>query len=157
MICFKVVLVSDWLLAGSTETNPSGRTEFVSIMLCRCGSPPTTVSSPCWCFPGAAGLFSVSICLTLSRRHFLLSVGELAVVSVFVSASPFPGGCPAALGPSPLWRVSCLYCCKARPTASSTNRLLTLSSSASSGSDRRRPPEEMTEKQKRMFRTCIGL
>lgn len=96
--------------------------------------------------------YLVSIYTPLGRRHFLQSVGELAVVSVFASAcSPCPGGCAAAaLGPPPFWRVSCLYCSKARLTASSTNRLLTLSSSASSGSDRRRPPVAM-RRQKRMF------
>lgn len=85
-----------------------------------------------------------SPCVPVRWHHFLLSVEELAVVSVFVEVSSvFPGGCNvAALGPPPFWSVSCLYCCRARLTASSTNRLLTLRSSASSGSEMRRPPEE---------------
>lgn len=87
-----------------------------------------------WCFLGS---WFFRLCTSLRWCHFLWSVVELAVVPVCVADSPaFPG----ALGPPPFWRLSCLYCCRARLTASSTNLRLTLRSSASSGSGRPRPP-----------------
>lgn len=87
-----------------------------------------------WCFLGS---WFFSLCTWFRWCHFLWSVVELAIAPVFVAvSSAFPG----PLGPPPFWRVSCLYCCRARLTASSTNRRLTLRSSASSGSDRRHPP-----------------